>query len=405
MSFYTVLRWWSVPLFLGLILQTGCFRVSGSTKALPLPERPAAMLDYYSVDGSYRGYREEITTSEGSYVVKHISVDSPVGPILIDYFQSSKPSDSLVFVFPVLGGKNIFEKHLAEYLAGSGIDAAIVNRNNEFKDPTKFDGLEEIFRKNVVRDRLAIDFFENEYGKKQFGALGISRGGINVALTAGVDSRLQHNVIVLGGTDLVNLFRDSNQGRIKKYVAAVSEAKGISKDQFFELLRAQVRTDPKHTARYIDGRKALLILGLFDRTVPFSYGMKLRDELGTPNTIFLAADHYLGFLYTQTASLIPPRLGSGLFPFPYVEEEAVSFFKKSFHQGANWRVWPFRLFQLPLNVMAELVMAVDSGVDMLIGADEQTKGLDDEDAYWTSALTEIGSADMPVVDDAAVPGT
>jgi len=48
-------------------------------------------------------------------------------------------------------------------------------------------GSKRLCAKNVVRDRMAIDFFEQRLGKKEFGTLGISRGAINVAVTAGVD--------------------------------------------------------------------------------------------------------------------------------------------------------------------------------------------------------------------------
>jgi hypothetical protein len=309
-----------------------------------------------------------VATTE-DYVWKHISIESPAGPIVVDYFDTGKKSDDLVFVFPVLGGKLFIETHIAKYFAENGIDAAIVNRNNEFKDPKNFDNLEAIFRENVLRDRLAIDFFENEFAKQDFGTFGISRGGINVAITAGVDPRLKYNVMVLGGTDLVDLFRDSNQPRIEKYIKSVMEDKGLSEEEFFTLLRDQLRTDPRNTAHFIDGRDALIILGVFDQTVPFSYGLELRKQLGNPETVYLLADHYLGLLYTQTVSIIPPSKEGGLFPFPYVEEEAVTFFRKSFGTGSNWAIYPYRLLQLPFNLVGEVVGNIGSALQNLLVGD------------------------------------
>ena len=351
---------------------SGCFRLSGNSWYGGPPERPAAMESYYAPQKPYGGFREDIEKTTDDYTLKHISIDSYAGPIVIDFFQGKQPSDSLVLVFPVLGGKNFIEKHFARYLVESGVDAAIVNRSNEFKDPTKFEQLEEIFRLNIVRDRLALDFFQAEYGKNKFGSFGISRGAINVALTAGIDPRLKYNVLAMGGTDLVNLFRDSSQARIENYIQTVSTARGYSGDQFFTALRKQLRTDPKYTAQYLDGRNTLLVLGIFDRTVPFSYGMKLREQIGRPETIFLFADHYVSLAFTQTVSLLPPsKEKSGLFPFPYIEQEALSFYKRSFDNSWNWKALPFKAIMAPINLVAEGLADLGSFVEWIGGSESE----------------------------------
>jgi hypothetical protein len=202
-----------------------------------------------------------------------------------------------------------------------------------------------------------------------------------VAVTAGVDPRLKYNVMVLGGTDLVDLFRDSTQPRIEKYVQAVMADKNLSEDEFFNLLRASLKTDPKNTAHYIDGKNALVILGVFDSTVPFSHGMQLREQLGNPQTIFLLADHYVGLLYTQTVSFLPPSKEEGLFPFPYIEEEAISFFRRSFDTGRNWMIYPYRALQLPFNLLAEGVGNLVTGVRWILGRDCITRA-EDGGTYW-----------------------
>jgi hypothetical protein len=360
---------------------TGCLRLSRNHWYKGPPERPAQMTEYYEVGKTYTGYHQEVVETTERYTWKHISIDSPAGPIVVDFFDTGKRTDDLVFVFPVLGGKLFIETHFAKYFAEKGIDTAIVNRSNEFKDPQNFDNLESIFRQNVIRDRLSIDFFENEFGKRDFGTFGISRGGINVAVTAGVDPRLKYNVMVLGGTDLVDLFRDSTQPRIEKYVQSVMADKNLSEDEFFNLLRSSLKTDPKNTAHYIDGRNALIILGVFDSTVPFSYGMQLREQLGKPQTIYLLADHYVGLLYTQTVSFLPPSKEGGLFPFPYIEEEAISFFRRSFDTGRNWMIYPYRALQLPFNLLAEGVGNVVTGIRWILGADCASK-TDGSGTYW-----------------------
>jgi hypothetical protein len=362
------------------------------------------METYYKPERSYGGFREEIEKTTDRYTHKRISIDSYAGPIVVDYFQASERSDSLVLVFPVLGGKNFIEKHIARYLVESGFDAAIVNRSNEFKDPANFEHLEEIFRQNIIRDRLALDFFQGEYGKKKFGSFGISRGAINVALTAGIDPRLEYNVLALGGTDLVNLFRDSSQARIEKYIQTVSDNRGYSKDQFFKALKAQLRTDPKYTAQYLDSRKTLLVLGIFDRTVPFSYGLKLREQIGRPETIFLFADHYISLAYTQTISLLPPsKEKTGIFPFPYIEQEAVSFYKRSFNDSWNWKSLPFRILQLPVNLVAEGLADLASLFEWMGGSEEHGDEAKQEQLdHWSNPMpAEMKPEPLQVKKDAA----
>lgn len=385
-----------VILLILVLALSGCFRVSGDAWYEGPPQRPASMSMYYQPTSSYGSFRDEILQTTDSYTLHHYTIESYAGPIVIDYFQGKSFSENLVLVFPVLGGKNFIEKHIAKYLVESGFDAAIVNRSNEFKDPTMFDQLEEIFRLNVIRDRLALDFFQEEIGKKKFGTFGISRGAINVALTAGIDPRLEYNVLVLGGTDLVDLFRDSNQPRIEKYIKSVQENKGFNEEEFFDALRKQIRTDPKNTAKYLDGDKTLLILGVFDRTVPFSYGLKLRDQIGRPDTIFLLADHYVGLLYTQTVSIVPPsKDGPGLFPFPYVEEEAVAFYDRSFNGSWNWGVLPYRILQQPLNLLAEGFAGVEAGLQWIFNCDCATKETDEESKrIWMHAIDESGFDDL-----------
>jgi hypothetical protein len=377
-------------LFLATACLSGCFKIAGGGGTKPL-ERPASMLEYYKPSASFGDYREELQYETDTYLHKHITIESYAGPVTVEYFQNKGArSDSLVFVFPVLGGKNFIEKHIATYFVEAGIDAAIVTRSNEFKDPTKFDQLEDIFRLNVVRDRLAIDFFESEYGKTKFGTFGISRGAINVALTAGIDARLKYNVLVMGGTDLVNLFNDSDQPRINKYIKSVCEVKGFTEEQFLEALRTQLRTDPKNTAHYLDGKNSLLILGIFDKTVPFTYGLKLRNQIGRPDTIFLFADHYLGLLFTQTVSFLPPSKEGGWFPFPYVEEEAISFYRRSFQNSSNWKVLPYRILQLPLNLVAEGIAYTGAAFEALFGSSKSEGDATETEHFWREACDAVG---------------
>jgi hypothetical protein len=284
--------------------------------------------------------------------ISEITIESEAGQIIVDYYQSPQKSQDLVLVFPLLGGKPIVSQHFAEYFAENKIDAAIVRRNNDFKNPANFLNIEETLRLNVVRDRIALDFFEKEKGKKNFGGFGVSRGAINVAMTAGIDPRIKYNVIAMGASDLPLIFRDSNQRRIKKYVETVMSQQKMSRPQLFSFLQSEVKTDPKYVAKYIDSRNTMMFLSVFDRTVPYKYGRRLRTEIGEPRTVFLTANHYTIVLYTSLFSLLPPGKGTGLFPFGYLELESLEFFREKFERkDTTWKLWPFKILRAPFDAI------------------------------------------------------
>lgn len=338
---------------IGILLICGCYSLPLDPRYKGPEPRPASLDQYYSRSGTYGEVAEEITKKEKNYDLKKIAIQSSAGEISITYFQRREPSENIVLVFPVLGGKPVIESYFADYIANHGIDAAIVNRKNDFKNPDNIDRLEQLIKDNVVRDRYAMDFFQREYGKKQFGSFGISRGAINAAITAGIDDRLKHNVFVMGGSDLAKLFEKSHQGRIQKYIESVTEKKNITRTQFFNTLKENIKTDPKNFASYIDAKHTLMILGLFDRTVPIKFGRLLRQQLGNPKTIFLMADHYTGLMYTN---ILQKFCGDVcFFPPDYVETEAINFYRNSMQTGVRTpSIIPYRLLRIPMDLLGQI---------------------------------------------------
>ena len=252
--------------------------------------------------------------------------------------------------------------YFADYFARNGFDAAIVHRDESIKKPENLDRLEDILRKSVMRDQLAIDYFEQHMGKRDFGTFGISRGGVNVAISAGVDPRLKYNIIAMGGSAIAKLFRDSDERRIRRFRESVMRDRQMSEDALFEYIDQQIRTDPKNLAQYIDARDAMVILSLFDSTVPIEYGKKLREEMGKPETIYLIADHRTSALYTQFITLLPPGppgLCNGLFPIDYIETESVAFYDKRFgtNRGSLKHII-FSILQFPFTVVERAVRVV-----------------------------------------------
>jgi hypothetical protein len=334
----------SLSLVMGCWLLAGCYSLPRNLDYAGPLQRPLGLEDYYARDQFSGNFTSEIKRETDEYILRRYTVESMYGPFSVDYYQQrGKQTDSIVFVFPVLGGKkNLIENYFAEYFVRHGLDVGIVARNEEFKKPENFDRIEEVMRQNVVRDRMAIDFFESHLGKKQFGTFGISRGAINVAMTAGVDERLKYNVILLGGADLVQLFSNTDQPRVRRFVKTMMEKKNMTEPELYEYLRGKIKTDPKYLARFIDGRNTLLMLALFDQTVPIKTGFDLRRELGEPETIVFMAGHYSSILFTSIADQFLPTGKYTPFPIDYVETEALRFYRKSFNEGRT----PFQLLAL-----------------------------------------------------------
>ena len=346
---------WALVAFL-----SGCYSLPLDPHYRGPQPRPPALEEYYGKKGSFGEFKEEIVKEEGDYTLKKITVQSEAGEFVIQYYQRPEKSERIVFVFPVLGGRPVIESYFAHYFARHGIDSAIVVRQNDFKNPDNIDRLEQLVRDNVVRDRYAIDFFEKQYGKKDFGSFGISRGAINAAITAGIDPRLKHNVFVLGGSDLVKLFEYSSQSRIKKYIETVTAKKNITRAEFFANLSANLKTDPKNFASFIDARHTLMVLGMFDHTVPIKFGRRLRKELGNPETIFLFADHYTSIAFTQFLKFLPPgNEDLCVFPFDYIESEAMNFYRNSMDTGERtYKLVPFRLLRIPFDLLGKILETI-----------------------------------------------
>lgn len=338
------------------VVGVGCVSIPPAPDYHGPKVRPLELEQYYSVGDSYRDYLDEILLRTDSYTVKRIEIETDFGRIRVDFFQRKRPSDHLIFVFPVKGGSNLFSNYFARYFAEHGLDTAVVHRDGSFKNPENFHALEEIFRRNVIRDRITMDFFEAEYGKRQFGSFGISRGAINAAMTAGVDARLRYNVLAMGGADLAHLFVESGDPGMVKYRRRVMHQNNISTEQFYAFLEETIRTDPKVVASHINARDTLLFLALFDNSVPIKYGLKLRRRLGYPRTEFILSGHYASVAYTQFARLVLPSDDFCVFPLDYVESESLAFYREAFGQSkTSFGHVLINVIRAPVTLIAEIL--------------------------------------------------
>jgi len=333
------------------LMATGCASLPQGANYPGPARRTASVEGYYRVQDESVAYSESVVRTEQDYTLKTIELETYLGPSKVDYFQRHEPSDSIIFVFPILGGRNALSNYFAEYFAKHGFDTAVIHRHSDFKRPENFYRIEEILRNNVICDRLVISFFEDHYNKSEFGTFGLSRGGINVAITAGIDDRLKYNVIAMGGEDLVNILKNSREKGIVRYRKRVLKKFNVSEEEFYAILKEQIRTDPKYVAPYIDARNTLMFISMFDACVPTKYGLKLRETIGQPSTVFLLSGHLSGIAFTQVVPLVPPLGPICLFPLDYVETESLTFYRKSFDSGRSGiKALAYRILHLPFAV-------------------------------------------------------
>ena len=315
---------------LSILVLTGCaYRPMAGRYSGPKVREPW-IESYYGASQEKFSVSKTQLEVKSDYTVSEIVLYTKAGEAKLEYYGKKKESNELVFVFPILGGEYLFERYFARYLVEHGIDAAIILRNPEFKKAENIDQIEQLLRKSVLRDRASIDYFEKYQNKKQFGTFGISRGGVNAAITAGVDSRLKTNIIVMGGEDIVEIFRSTNQRGVGKYITKVLAHKGYTRDDLFKFLTETIKTDPKNLAQYMDAEHTLMFITAFDKTVPAHFQHALRRRIGNPSTYYLATDHYLALLLTQFVPLIPPIPGYGVLPFDFIERESLGFYRRDF---------------------------------------------------------------------------
>ncbi|MBP9837655.1 MAG: hypothetical protein KBC84_02975 [Proteobacteria bacterium] len=319
--------------------------------------RPASINEYYNYNKEkpYNSAKESLVIDKKYYEHKLLEMETDYGKVDIDFYKLKEPSEDLIFIFPILGGKSIIEGYFAKYFAEHGYNTAIVHRDKDFKKPEMFDQLENVFKRNVIRDRIAIDYFEKEHGVKNFGSFGISRGAINASITAGVDPRLKYNIFALGGSNLVGVFKNSDVRGVKKYREKVEKYKKITSQEFYNYLESEIFTEPKNFTKYINPDNTMLFLSLFDKAVPLKYGLKFRRELKLPKTVFLASGHYTSILYTQYLKLLPPLDDFCLFPLDFIETVSLDFYDEKFkNKTINYKYIPYMLIQAPVNVVSRV---------------------------------------------------
>jgi len=132
-----------------------------------------------------------------------------------------------------------------------------------------------------------------EIDATRLGLVGLSLGAVLAVPVMGQEPRLQAGVLLLGGGDLVKLFRKS---LLLGGLRLAWEEQGLTPDE----LRARWKElEPLNYAAAVRGRAILMVNGRYDSIVPSDCAQALWEALGRPPRIRINAGHYAGIFYSD----------------------------------------------------------------------------------------------------------
>lgn len=207
-----------------------------------------------------------------------------------------------VIVLDILGGDQELSRGIARHLAQNGIAGLFVQM--AYYGPRRpmggpalitvnIDHTMNGIRQTVLDCRCAAAWLESrpEIDAKKLGILGTSLGSFMSALTAAMEPRLGHVVLLLGGGGLVDSFFD--HPKAKPFVDAAALI-GLTKDRLKKMIAP---ADPLTYAELLKERKLLMIAASRDDVVPPIAAQRLWEATGKGKIIWLDATHVGAALY------------------------------------------------------------------------------------------------------------
>lgn len=266
---------------------------------------PQKIIDEYSYK-KFKGIYEETTIKrEKRYTVRQIKFPSCNNildghDMYLEYYDArAKKKIPVIIILPILGGEPAIERFFASYFANNGYAAVLVHRQEQYKEIRNINKIDTVLRQVIFDHKQVIDWIETrqELDADKIGVFGISIGAINGALLASLDNRVKAGVLAMGGGDIPYILCHSKEEGIIKAKNEILLKENWTTEEFHRQLEKKIKCDPINYAEYLDARNILMILAIFDQTVPYAKGEELRKKIGEPETIYLFAGHYTAILY------------------------------------------------------------------------------------------------------------
>lgn len=254
-------------------------------------------------DCDYKEYKVSLSL-DGKTVTEFHTVES----------KHDNGKGNWVVLYPILGGDNlVLIDHIGEsVLPKHGVNSVLFLRKEELFPDSKFRPLKsddpdvvdfEEYMQEVVKDTGRIVNYLKDNGMKEFGFMGISYGGMQVAGTAPFFPESKINMIVMGGGDIPDILMNSTETPIRNYKDFLLKEYG--NEQSARRKISEVNIDPLSFAKYVPANKMRMVIATKDKVVPSRCQLLLYDALGKPTSLFVPSDHYtLFFWYFPVRSFI-----------------------------------------------------------------------------------------------------
>ena len=272
--------------------------------------------EYYTYAREGCEVRREKARQADSYTLEQVTIarvcalGSENDDIHIDYYRAAGPGKfPAILISPVVGGKDPVARHFARTFARHGLHCAITHREKKpITRVEEIDHLELFFKNTIITIRHTLDWLteREEVDAERIGSFGISFGAIKNVLAAGVDPRLKCHIFALAGGSLADIVCYSARTEMARWSARISKKHGMTISQFHQTLSRKISSDSLTLAEYVDARRVLMFIALFDRVVPRRCAENLWRSMGKPEVRYLPFGHYSALLtipYTRSASL------------------------------------------------------------------------------------------------------
>ena len=289
---------------------------------------PAARPDWAAYYAYSRGMLEDKQISrqpKSGYSLERWELLSPepgTRPIHLDWYRTARPGRRpLVILSPILAGDDLYIREFAAFYAARGMQAVIVYRQKEvFSADRPLKDVEEHFRKTVIELRQALDWLETQEGvdPEKIGSFAISLGAILTVILAAVEPRIRCSVFGLPAGHVAEIIMTSQDKAIRKRRRAYLEKRGWDKARGLAELKAVIRSEPMLLAPQVDPKRALMIIGLFDRVLGLGRSLDLWRAMGRPKLIVLPTGHYTAYFAT-----------------PYLKIATYSFFREKLGESSS----------------------------------------------------------------------
>ncbi|MEW4567097.1 alpha/beta hydrolase [Tautonia sp. JC769] len=294
----------TASLLLAIVLSTSH---QGEVTVSPDPEE-ATVPELFRIAPSTFGFDLRILRQTPRYVVSKLTFPSPVvspdpqnNTVHAEYFQPRCPGKRpAVVVLHILGADFALSRYLAARLAEEGVAALFVklpyygerrpaNLNVRFLS-SDLERSVIAMRQGVCDVRRAARWLGErvEVDRSRIGVTGISLGGIVSSLAAGVDPRIGHAAILLGGGGLAEILWEMPEAEARNSRTAWIES-GRTKEDLARLIRP---FDPLTYAPGLRDKRVLMIAGRADEVIPPSATTRLWEAAGRPPIRWLDCGHY-----------------------------------------------------------------------------------------------------------------